>query len=108
MRNLFFAAMLIVLMAIPALRFRKQPVKIFVSGLTAWTLLTVTYIAMEIRYSLLESRMGSFHIFILGLVCYCLVAVFQWVLLLCVKVRRQHFAQTGQRAVSTARTHHID
>lgn len=106
-RNLFFGSLLVVLMAYPVLRFRKQPVKILVSGITAWTLLTVTYIAMKMMFSLLESRMGALHVFMLGAVCYFFVAVFQWVFLLCVKVRQMHIAQTGRRAVSTTRAHHI-
>jgi hypothetical protein len=107
-RNLCFGAMLVVLMAISVLRFLTQPVKIFVSGITAWTLLSVTYLAMELRFSLLESRLGAFHVFMLGAICYFFIAVFQWVFQLCVKARKQHFAQIGQRAVPAARTHSID
>jgi hypothetical protein len=102
MRNLAAAAAIILLMAIPVLRFRREPVRMFVSGLTAWTLLTLTYIAVEMRFSLLESRMGAFHFFMLGAVSYGFVAVFHWVLLLCVEARHRHVAQAGHAAVSTA------
>src|ERR1700676_1901304 len=98
-RNLAAGATLIFLMAIPVLRFHNEPTKMFVSGLTAWTLLTLTYIATEIRFSLLESRMGALQVFMLGAVCYGCVAVFDWVFLLCVEARHRHIAQT-QRAGS--------
>src|SRR5712692_6014310 len=75
-RNLTAGAAAILLTLIPVLRFRREPVRMFVSGLTAWTLLTLTYIALEMYFSLLESRMGAFHIFMLGGVSYGFVAVF--------------------------------
>jgi hypothetical protein len=106
-RNLAAGAATILLMAIPVLRFRRQPVKMFISGLTAWTLLTLTYKAMEMHFSLLESRMGAFHVFMLGAISYGFVAVFHWVFLLCAEARHRHVTQTGQEAVSAPppRTH---
>jgi len=102
-RNLCGGTLAILVMAIPVLRFRCQPMKILLSGVTAWTLLTLVYIAMEMRFSLLERRLGALHVFMLGAVSYGLVAVFQWVFLLCVETRHQHIAQTRRAAVSTAR-----
>jgi hypothetical protein len=75
----------------------------FVAGLTAWTLLTFTYIGMEMNFSLLESRMGAFHIFMLGGITYCFVAVFHWVFLFCAEARHQHVAQAAQTAASASR-----
>ena len=102
-RNLSGGALAILVMAIPVLRFRRQPLQMFVSGLTAWTLLTLAYIAMEMRFSLLESRMGALHVFMLGAVSYGFVAVFHWVFLLCAETRHRHVAQTTRAAVSAAR-----
>ncbi len=53
-RNLAAGAAAILLMSIPVLRFRREPVRMFVSGLTAWTLLTLTYLGMEMYFSLLR------------------------------------------------------
>ena len=103
-RNLSAGALTILVMAIPVLRFRRQPVKMFVSGVTAWTLLTLVYIAMEMRFSLLESRMGALHVFMLGAVSYGFVAVFYWVFLLCVETHHRHVAQNTQAAISAARS----
>jgi hypothetical protein len=102
-RNLAAAAAALALMLIPVLRFRREPVRMFVSGLTAWTLLTLTYIGMEMRFSLLESRMGAFHIFMLGGITYGFVAVLHWVFLFCVEARHQHVAQAAHAAVTASR-----
>jgi hypothetical protein len=104
-RNVAAGAAVILLMLIPVLRFRREPVRMFVSGLTAWTLLTLTYMAMEMNFSLLESRMGAFHIFMLGAITYGFVAVFHWVFLLCVEARHRHVAQSEQGSVSAPRPH---
>jgi hypothetical protein len=104
-RNVAVGAATVLLLAIPALRFRHEPVRMFVSGLTAWTLLTLIYIATEMHFTLLESRMGALHFFMLGAVSYGLVAVFDWVFLLCAEVRQRHLAQAGQTGVSGGRSH---
>jgi hypothetical protein len=104
-RNLVAGAAVILLMSIPVLRFRREPVRMFVSGITAWMLLTFTYLGMEMYFSLLESRMGAFHIFMLGGVSYGFVAVFHWVLLLCMETRHRHLARSDPGTVSAPRPH---
>src|SRR5216683_4334806 len=42
LRNLVAGAILVTVLAIPALRFRHEPGKLFVAGLTAWSVLTMT------------------------------------------------------------------
>jgi hypothetical protein len=102
-RNVAGAVTILLLMLIPVLRFRREPVRMFVAGLTAWTLLTLTYIGMEMKFSLLESRMGAFRIFMLGGITYCFVAVFHWVFLFCAEARHQHVAHAAQAAASASR-----
>jgi hypothetical protein len=102
-RNLSAGAIAILLMAIPVLRFRRHPGRIFVSGLTAWTLLTITYLATEMRFSLLGSRLGAFHLFVLGTISYGLVAAFQWVFLMCAEARQRHLAQTARASLPASR-----
>jgi drug/metabolite transporter (DMT)-like permease len=103
LRNLVAGAILIAILAIPVLRFRHQPGKLFIAGLTAWALLTLTYIAAEIHFTLLESRMGAFHVFMLGAVSYGFVAVLDWVFLMCVVVRHQHITQSRETTASAGR-----
>jgi drug/metabolite transporter (DMT)-like permease len=102
-RNLVAGATLVIVLAIPVLRFRHQPGKLFVAGLMAWTLLTITYLAAEMHFTLLESRMGAFHVFMLGAVSYGFVAVLDWVFLMCAGVRHEHMVHSRETAVSTGR-----
>ena len=102
-RNLVAGALLISVMAIPTLRFRRQPGKLFVAGLAAWTLLTMTYRFAEMNFKLLETRMGALHVFMLGAVSYGFAAVLDWVFLMCAGVRHQHIVQSRQAAASAAK-----
>lgn len=102
-RNLIGGALLVAVLAIPALRFRQRPGRLFVAGLTAWTFLTLTYLAAELHFTLLESRMGAFHVFMLGAVSYGFVAVLDWVFLICAGVRHQHLAQARESTSSPVR-----
>jgi len=77
--------------------------RMFASGLTAWTIFTLAYIAAEMHFSLLESRMGALHIYILGAVTYGFVSVFHWVFLICAEARQRHIDQLERAASSVVR-----
>jgi hypothetical protein len=102
-RNVVAGATMLVLLAIPVLRFRNKPGKLFVAGLAAWAVLTITYLAVELHFTLLSSRMGAFHLFTLGVVAYGFVAIFDWVFLMCAGVRQQHMLQSGEGAAAVRR-----
>jgi hypothetical protein len=104
-RNIAAGVVLLLLLAIPVLRFHNEPARMFVSGLTAWTLLTITYIAAEMNFTLLESRMGALHVFMLGAVSYGLISVVHWVFLMCAQARQRHLAQARQEVPPTSRPH---
>jgi hypothetical protein len=103
LRNLVAGVILILILGIPVLRFRHQPGRLFVAGLTAWTLLTLTYRVAEMHFTLLESRMGALHVFMLGAVSYGFIAVLDWVFLMCAGVRHQHMAQSREAAATAGR-----
>jgi len=103
LRNLVAGAILIAVLGIPVLRFRNRPGRLFVAGLTAWTLLTISYVAAEVHFTLLKSRMGAFHVFVLGAVSYGFVAVLDWVFLMCAGVRHEHIVQSRETAASAGR-----
>ena len=103
-RNTAGGAALLAILAMPALRFRNEPARLFLAGLTAWTLLTVTYVLAELNFKLLESRMGFFHVFMLGVVSYGFVAVLDWVFLMCAEARQQHLSQSSAEAAPRRRT----
>ncbi|MGA7793600.1 MAG: hypothetical protein WCA19_11225 [Candidatus Acidiferrales bacterium] len=105
LRNLVAGAILLLVLAIPVLRFRNRPGRLFVSGLTAWTLLTITYIAAEMHFTLLNTRMGAFHVFVLGAVSYGFVAVLDWVFLMCVGVRHEHIVHSRETMASAGKQH---
>ena len=103
LRNLVAGAILIMVLGIPVFRFRHQPGRLFVAGLTAWTLLTMTYRVAEMHFTLLGSRMGALHVFMLGAVSYGFVAVLDWVFLMCAGARHQHMAQSRETTASAGR-----
>jgi hypothetical protein len=101
--NIAAEVIVILLLVIPVFRFRSAPGKLFVAGLTAWTLLTAAYLAAQMHFTPLESRLGALQIFMLGAVSYGIVAVFDWVFLMCAGVRHQHLARSGGRTPSAGR-----
>jgi hypothetical protein len=103
LRNLLAGVAFILAMGIPVLRFRHRPGKLFIAGLMAWTVLTAAYLAAEIHFTLLDSRMGAFHVFVLGAVSYGFVAVLDWVYLICAGVRHQHILQSRETPASAGR-----
>jgi hypothetical protein len=103
LRNLVAGAILILVLGIPVLRFRRRPGKLFVAGLTAWTVLTLTYLVAQLHFTLLESRMGTLHVFVLGAVSYGFVAVLDWVFLMCAGVRHEHILHSRGNAASADR-----
>lgn len=104
LRDLVAGSILILVLGIPVLRFRHRPGRLFSAGLTAWTILTVTYLVAEIHFTLLETRMGAFHVFVLGAVSYGFVAVLDWVFLICAGVRHQHVAHSRETAAGRLHT----
>ena len=103
-RDLAAGAVIILLLLIPVFSFHNEPAKLFISGLTAWTLLTISYIVAEALFSLLESRMGAVQIFVIGSASYGLIAVFHWVFLMCAETRHRHISQTGNDSSSAHRS----
>ena len=102
-RNIIAGGVLVAALGIPVLRFLNSPGKLFAAGLTAWTLLTISYIAAELHFTLLESRMGAFHVFVLGAISYGFVAVLDWVFLICAGDRHQHVIESRGAALTAAR-----
>ena len=104
-RNVIGGASLVTMLAIPALRFWRKPGRLFVAGLTAWMILTMTYLVAEMHFTLLETRMGALHVFMLGAVTYGFAAVLDWVFLMCAGVRHQHIVQSRAASATKQNTH---
>lgn len=79
-RNLALAIAFGVLGMVPTCRFMKSPSRSFLSGATAWTILTVTYSVTELSFPKLATRLSAFHLFILGCMLFGLLAALAWVM----------------------------
>jgi hypothetical protein len=66
----------------------KSPVRAFLSGLTAWAILTATYCGAELRFPGLATRLSAFHLFVLGGMVFGLLSALAWVMNLLVVHRR--------------------
>jgi hypothetical protein len=87
-RNVIAGAAIGILMLLPFLLFLGSPGRIFVSGVIAWTILALAYDVLEILFGRLGTRLGSFHLFMLGAVVFGILAVLDWVALLLLAARR--------------------
>ncbi len=96
-RNAVAAALAALLMLIPILRYLRAPARLFVAGLTCWTVFTCTYLVVGLFFERLHSRMGPFHVFMLGAVFYGCLAVTSWVALLLLAARHQPIAVPRRR-----------
>lgn len=97
-RNLIAGAVFLLLMLIPVGRFLQSPARLFASGLTGWTLFTLTYLIMGFFFERLHSRLGPFHVFMLGAVVYGVVAVVAWVVSLALAARHHPIAASRRRS----------
>ena len=96
-RNLIAAGGAGVFLLVPVGRFHKSPGYLFLSGLIAWTMLTLAYGAMGSRFPTLEDRLGTFHLFMLGSVAYGLIAAAVWVTRLIILSTRQPPSPAARR-----------
>ncbi len=98
LRNTAAAALTGLLMLIPIVRFLRSPGRLLLAGLTGWAMLTCTYLIMGIGFERLYSRMGPFHVFMLGAIVYGCFAVITWVSSLVLAARHQPIAAARRRS----------
>lgn len=78
-RNMLATALLIMIAAMPVVRFLRSPAELLISGLLAWSLLTLTYRVLTFFFALLEEYYSGLHVFVLGAVSYLLFATLSWI-----------------------------
>jgi len=78
-RNMMAALLLLLIAAMPVVRFLRSPADLLLSGLLAWGLLTLTYRVLTFFLVLLEEYFSAFHVFVMGAVAYLLFATLSWV-----------------------------
>jgi hypothetical protein len=79
-RDLLFAAILVLFMLIPICRFWRSPVRLFISGMVAWGLFIVSYVGMgNIFVNLYERVRTPGVVLAYGAAAYGLISVISWV-----------------------------
>lgn len=86
-RNFTLAVAFVLLGLVPSCRFVKSPGRSFLSGITAWAILTAIYFVAELGFPRLATRLSAFHFFILGCMVFGLLATFAWVIRLALMLR---------------------
>jgi len=86
-RNIAAIAILVFFATLPLLRFYRSPGELMVSGLLAWTLLSITYRVLCMVFVLLGQKYSAFHVFVLGAVVYLLAATLSWIGMMIWRVR---------------------
>lgn len=78
-RNIAATILLVLIAAMPVLRFLRSSADLLVSGLLAWSVLTLTYRILSFYFVHLEVYYSAFHVFVLGAIAYLLFATLSWV-----------------------------
>lgn len=86
-RNLAVAAALVVLAAVPLLRYLRHPTQLLISGVSAWAILAIVYRILCFFFHGLAPRMSAFHLFMLGAVVYGIVALLSRLVQLVLEIR---------------------
>ena len=78
-RNVIATMLLALIAAMPVLRFLRSPGELLVSGLVAWSVLTLTDLILSLKFTQLQFYYSTFHICVLGVVAYLLFATLSWI-----------------------------
>ena len=78
-RNVVATMLLALIASMPVLRFLRSPAELLVSGLLAWSVLTLVYRLLSLKFVLLQVYYSTFHVFVLGTVAYLLFATLSWI-----------------------------
>ena len=99
-RNVALAVAFVMLGFVPICRFIKSPARSFLSGVTAWAILTLTYSVTELPFPRLATRLSAFRLFVLGSMLFGFLAAFSWVMNLVVMLRKARQEPIDQRTAS--------
>jgi hypothetical protein len=97
-RNLGAAALLFLLVLVPVIRFLRSPGRMIFSGLIAWSILTLVYRVLCIRFHALSDWHSTFQIFMYGAVVYMIVATVCWIGCTIWKAREAHVSHPKHHA----------
>ena len=86
-RNIAAVALLVFFASVPVMRFYRSPLNLLASGMLGWSLLTLTYLLLCLKFVELGHNYSGFHVFMLGAVTYFIFATLSWVGTIIWKVR---------------------
>ena len=86
-RNIAAVALLVFFASVPVMRFYRSPLNLLASGMLGWSLLTLTYLLLWLKFVDLGQNYSGFHVFMLGAVTYFIFATLSWVGTIIWKVR---------------------
>lgn len=95
-RNVAATFLLVLIAAMPMVRFLRSPGDLLISGLLAWSLLTLTYRVLTSFFVLLQEYYSAFHVFVLGAVAYLLFATLSWVGIIIWRARAAEHTHTSR------------
>jgi len=95
-RNMMATLLLLLIAAMPVVRFLRSPAGLLLSGLLAWGLLTLTYRVLTFFFALLEDYFSAFHVFVMGAVAYLLFATLSWVGIIIWRARTEEHTHTSR------------
>jgi hypothetical protein len=86
-RNVIATLLLALIAAMPVFRFLRSPGELLISGLVAWSVLTLSYRLISLKFILLQSYYSTFHVFVLGAIVYLLFATLSWIGMIVLRAR---------------------
>jgi hypothetical protein len=89
-RNVGAIALLAVIASIPVMRFYRSPGNLLGSALLGWSLLTITFRLLCLKFVLLDETYSAFQILTMGAVVYLLVATLAWIGTIIRRARASH------------------
>ena len=95
-RNVTATLLLAAIAALPVLRFLVSSGELLVSGLLAWSVLTLTYCILSLKFTLLQDYYSTFHVFVLGAVVYLLFATLSWIGMIVWRAREAQGTHTSR------------
>jgi len=95
-RNALATLLLAIIAAMPVVRFLRTPGELLVSGLLAWSVLTLAYRILSLKFGLLQDYYSSFHVFVLGAVAYLLFATLSWIGMIVWRAREAQGTHTSR------------
>jgi len=95
-RNVVTAALLLLLAALPVMRFIRSPSELLVASLLSWGIFTLTYRVLCSIFVRLDENYSAFHVFVLGAVSYLLFGTLSWLGTIFWRVRATDRSHTNQ------------